>query len=315
MDAARRLFGSVARPRAGGALAPQDTHLLMGERPRRLWRMGRRGSVSIPLHQRIPRGTGSVLAVAFLALCAGTGFIVGGHGAAVRETYGEPRHIAARIGGLGIERITISGIAELSEAEVLHAAGIDPRVSLAFFDANEARTRLEAQPLIREASVRKLFPNEVAIQITEREPYALWQRNGEISIIAADGTVIDRLRNARFAHLPLVVGEGANEKARDYVAMLQEVGSLRIGIRGATLVSGRRWNMKLENGVDLRLPEIGAAEALKRLAKLDRDNRLLDRDILSVDLRQEDRVTVRLTEEAALARAEKAKTKKTGGPA
>jgi cell division protein FtsQ len=287
----------------------------MGERPRRYWRFGRGSGVSVPLHQRLPRGVGSVLAVAFLALSAGTGFVLGGHFEAAQATHGEPRHIAARIGGLGIERITVSGIAELTEAEVLHTAGIDPRISLAFFDAGEARTRLEAHPLVREASVRKLFPNEIAIQLVEREPFALWQRNGEISIIAADGTVIDRLRDSRFAHLPLVVGEGANEKVRDYVQLLQDVGSLRVGIRGATLVSGRRWTMKLENGVDVRLPERGAAEALKRLAKIDREHRLLDRDVLSVDLRQDDRMTMRLTEEAVLARAEKAKARKTGGPA
>jgi cell division protein FtsQ len=263
----------------------------------------------------MPRGIGSILAVAFLAVSAGTGFVLGGHFEAAQIEYGQPRHIAARIGGLGIERITVAGIAELSEAEVLQTAGIDPRISLAFFDANEARQRLETHPLVREASVRKLFPNEIAIQLVEREPFALWQRNGEISIIAADGTVIDRMRDTRFARLPLVVGEGANEKVRDYVQLLQDVGSLRIGIRGATLVSGRRWTMKLDNGIDIRLPETGAAEALKRLAKVDRDHRLLDRDVLSIDLRQDDRMIMRLTEEAVLARAEKAKAKKPGGPA
>ncbi len=67
----------------------------MGERQRRLLAF-RRGSghVSVPLHQRLPRGVGSVLAVAFLALSAGTGFVLGGHFEAAQATHGEPRHIA-----------------------------------------------------------------------------------------------------------------------------------------------------------------------------------------------------------------------------
>ena len=96
---------------------------------------------------------------------------------------------------------------------MLVAAGIDPKISLAFFDADEARKRLEATPLIREATVRKLYPGEISITLTEREPYALWQVKGELFVIAADGTVIDKMDDGRFAHLPLVVGADANLRA------------------------------------------------------------------------------------------------------
>ncbi|MCX7329064.1 MAG: cell division protein FtsQ/DivIB [Hyphomicrobiales bacterium] len=181
----------------------------------------------------------------------------------------------------------------------------------------EARERLEAQPLIREAQIRKLYPGELTIQIREREPFALWQLNGEISIIASDGTVIDKLRDERFAHLPLVVGPGANKRARDFVVLLAEAGSLRSQIRGATLVSERRWTLKMSNGLDVRLPEDEADKAVRRLERLAREQKLLDKDIIAVDLRQPDRVTVRLTEEAAAARAEmlKNRPKPKGGQA
>jgi cell division protein FtsQ len=226
-------------------------------------------------------------------------------------------HVAARLVGLGMDRITISGLMELDEHEVLHAAGVSPRGSLAFFDVGEARQRLEAQPLIREANVRKLYPGELTIQLKEREAFALWQLNGEISIISSDGTVIDKMRDGRFAHLPLVVGPGANKRVRDYVVLLGEAGSLRSEIRGATLVSERRWTLKLQNGLDVRLPEENAGEAVRRLARLAREQKLIDKDIISIDMRQPDRVTVRLTEEAAAARAEmlKNRPKPKGGAA
>ena len=224
----------------------------------------------------------------------------------------------AQLFGFGIERVTISGIAELSEIEVLVAAGIDPKISLAFFDADEVRERLEAMPLIREATVRKLYPGEVSITLVEREPYALWQVKGELFVIAADGTVIDKMDDGRFAHLPLVVGEDANNRVREYIALRAEAGPLALPYpRRRRWSSQRRWTLKLDNGMDVRLPEKEPGAALKRLVALEADYQLLDKDLLAIDLRQPDRVVMRLTEEGASARAEqlKNKAKKKGGEA
>jgi len=321
MDGGGRLPGSV---KAGTALAVRRStipaagpQLLVGERSGRWFRRGRRSAAALPLGQRLPRRIGTSLALAFLSLSLGVGCVLGGHIDRLRESQGEPRHMFARLIGFGIDRVTISGIAELSEIEVLIAAGIDPKVSLAFFDADEARKRLEATPLIREATVRKLYPGEVSITLTEREPYALWQVKGELFVIAADGTVIDKMDDGRFAHLPLVVGADANNRAKEYLALRAEAGALAPRMRAATLIAGRRWTLKLDNGMDVRLPETGAAEAVRRLVALQSDLRLLDKDALAIDLRQADRVVLRLSEEAASARVEQLKTKgkKKGGEA
>lgn len=291
--------------------------LLVGERSRRWFRGSRRSAVAVPLAERLPSGLGSWLAIGFLTLAAGTGAVLGGHYESFRESHGEPRHALARLVGLGIDRVTISGLSGLSEVEVLVAAGIDPKISLAFFDADEARKRLEATPMIREASVRKLYPGEVSINLTEREPYALWQVKGDLFLIAQDGTVIDKMDDGRFAHLPLVVGADANLRAKDYVALLAEAGPFASRIRAGSLVAGRRWNLKLDTGVDIRLPETGTGAALQRLVSLEQDFRISEKDLIAIDMRQPDRVTMRLTEEGAAARAEqlKSKTKKKGGEA
>ena len=180
---------------------------------------------------------------------------MGGHWQTMQDNYGEPRHMLARALGFGIDRVTISGLSGLSEQEVLVAAGIDSKTSLVFFDADEARKQLEATPLIREATVRKLYPGEVSIALTEREPFALWQVKGELFVIAADGTVIDKMDDGRFAYLPLVVGKDANNRAGEYLALRNQAGPFAQHIRAATLISGRRWNLKLDNGMDVRLPE------------------------------------------------------------
>lgn len=321
MDGGGRLLRSVKTAAAPGVarlpVPAPGPQLLVGERTGRWLRRSRRSAVALPLAQRLPRRLGTWLALGFLGLSLGCGTVLGGHVETLRAHYGEPHHMLARLVGFGIDRVTISGIAELSEIEVLVAAGIDSKTSLAFFDAEEARKRLESAPLIREATIRKLYPGEVAITLVEREPFALWQVKGELFVIAADGTVIDKMDDGRFAHLPLVVGADANNRAREYIALRGEAGAMAAHIRAATLVSGRRWNLKLDNGMDVRLPEVEPAAAVKRLAALQADHRIMDKDLLAIDLRQVDRIVMRLTEEGVAARADqiKNKTKKKGGEA
>jgi cell division protein FtsQ len=272
-------------------------------------RFGPRKSVAVPLRSRLPRHLGTGLTLAFFGTVAATGLTLGGHMEATRADIGEPHHAIARALGLGIDRVTISGIDRLVEMEVLAAAGITPKSSLAFLSVGEVRERLEKVPLIKSASVRKLYPDELVVTLVEREPHALWQLDGELFVIAADGTVIDAMQDARFASLPLVVGGEANLRTKDYLALLDAAGPLKERIRAGSLVAGRRWTLKMDNGVDVRLPELGARDALARLEKLEREQGVLQKDVIAIDLRMADRVVVRLTEEAMAARLDGLKKK------
>src|SRR6478736_872574 len=187
----------VARPVSRLPVQHAGPQLLVGERQGKWLRRSRRSAIAVPLAQRLPSSLGTWLAIGFLTLSLGTGFVMGGHWQAMQDQHGEPRHMLARVLGFGVDRVTISGLSGLSEQEVLVAAGLDSKTSLVFFDADEARRQLEATPLIREAAVRKLYPGEISISLTEREPYALWQVKGELFVIAADGTVIDKMDDGR----------------------------------------------------------------------------------------------------------------------
>jgi cell division protein FtsQ len=268
----------------------------------------RRSSVA-PIEQRLPRFLGTGLTLAFFSAVVGYGLWQGGHIDDFIRQHGEPHHALARTVGLGLEQVTISGISQMGENEVLAAAGINGKLSLAFLDVNDLRERLERVPMVKSATVRKLYPNELVITLAEREAHAIWQNNGELFVVAADGTVIDLMQDERYLDLPFVVGEGANARSKDYLALVEAAGPLKQRIRAGTLVAGRRWTLKMDNGMDVRLPEIGAADALARLVKLENEQKILEKDVLAIDLRMADRVVVRLTEEAALARAEALKKK------
>jgi cell division protein FtsQ len=310
MDGGGRYLQPMTAPSAGIAVARAS---YAHRPPKSSFFRRRRRSVAVPLGARLPRFLGTGLTLAFYGLTAFVGLSEGGHLKDFYRDYGEPHHALARMVGLGLEQVTISGIAQLRATEVLAAANLNAKVSLAFLDVGEVRERLERVPLIKSATVRKLYPNELVVSLAEREPHALWQLKGELFVIAADGTVIDLMQDDRFVDLPLVVGEGANERTKEYLALLDAAGPLKARVRAGTLVSGRRWTLKIDNGLDVRLPEIGAREAVARLAKLDREQRILDKDVLAVDLRMTDRVVVRLTEEAAAARAEAMKKKPVRG--
>jgi cell division protein FtsQ len=138
-----------------------------------------------------------------------------------------------------------------------------------------------------------------------------------VSVIADDGTVLEPYVSPRLIELPLVVGRGAETRAKEFLALLDRYPALRAFVRAAVLVGERRWNLRLNNGIDVRLPETDIAPALERLVALDKEKNLITRDIVAIDLRLPDRVTVRLSEGAAQARidAAKDKPKKKGGSA
>jgi cell division protein FtsQ len=179
-----------------------------------------------------------------------------------------------------------------------------------FLDAATVRDRLKANPWIADATVLKFYPGQLQIDIVERSAFALWQRDGRISVIADDGAVLEPYLSRRFVSLPLVVGKGAETRARDFLALLARYPQVKAVTTAAVFVGERRWNLRLKDGLDIRLPENDVGNALAELSKLDKEDKLFSRDIVAVDMRLPDRLTVQLSDDAAKAREELFKDKK-----
>jgi cell division protein FtsQ len=265
----------------------------------------------------LPRGAGVMAAILLLTASLGYGAVKGQHVADIVAWLKDARDVAANSVGFRIAAISLTGSKEISREEILTTAGVTGRASLLFLDADAARTRLMANPWIADAAVLKLYPDRLQITVTERQAFALWQKDGRVSVIAADGTVLQPFVEDRYRGLPLVVGRGAEREAKDFLTILDHYPDIRSVLRASILVADRRWNLRLNNGIDVRLPELDVGEALDRLVQLDRDKKLLSRDITMVDLRLPDRVSVTLSDAAAQARDDtfKDKKKKKGGDA
>jgi cell division protein FtsQ len=262
------------------------------------------------LERYLPNRVGVAATVLLLLGSAGFGVVKGGHLDAFTSALSDTRNAIANSVGFRITAVAINGRKQLTQDEVLAIGGVNGRSSLLFLDAATVRDKLKTNPWIADATVLKLYPGQLQIDVVERSPFALWQQDGRLSVIAEDGAVLEPYMSRRFVSLPLVVGKGAETRARDFLALLARYPQVRAATKAAIFVGERRWNLRLKDGLDIKLPENEVGNALAALSKFDKEDRLFSRDIGAVDMRLPDRLTVQLSEDAAKAREELFKAKK-----
>ena len=270
------------------------------------------------VERHVPRRGGIAATVLLLLASAGFGIVKGGHVDEFTTALGDTRNAIANSLGFKIKTVAINGRKQLSQDEVLAIGGVNGRSSLLFLDAAAVRDKLKANPWIADATVIKFYPGSLEIDIVERSAFALWQKDGKLSVIADDGAVLEPYLQRRFLSLPLVVGKGAATHAHDFLALLARYPQVNNVTRAAIYVGERRWNLLTKDGLDIRLPEHDVSNALATLSKLDQEDHLFSRDIVAIDMRLTDRLTVQLSDAAAKAREDqlkKSSKKKTGDAA
>ena len=258
----------------------------------------------------LPRRAGVAATVLLLLGSVGFGLVRGGHIEEFTAALSDSRNAIANSAGFRFTTVAINGRRQLSQDEVLGIGGVNGRSSLLFLDAAVVRDKLKANPWISDATVQKLYPGQLRIDIVERSAFALWQQDGRLSVIADDGAVLEPYVSRRFLTLPLVVGKGAETRARDFLALLARYPQVNSVTKAAIFVGERRWNLRLKDGLDVRLPENEVGNALAALSTFDKEDRLFSRDIVAIDMRLPDRLTVQLSDDAAKAREDLFKDKK-----
>ncbi len=206
-----------------------------------------------------------------------------------------PGRLASLV-GLAADDIKVSGLVHHDSQALLNALGIMPGSSLIAFDASAARHQLESMGWVEGASVQRKFPNTLEIVVKEREAFAIWQHNGVYVLIDRDGVVMGGLDQMFNAHLPLVTGEGANLAAGELVNQLSATPELMSKVSAAARLGQRRWNLYLDNGVKVELPEQGVPEALQQVANLDKSQSILSKGVSQLDMRIAGQMTVAVAE-------------------
>ncbi len=200
--------------------------------------------------------------------------------------------------GLATEQISVVGRDRASMPEILAAIGLVKGDSIAGFDTDNARARLEQIGWIESANVRRMLPDRIVVEVKERQPFAVWQNDGGFKVVDKTGAWLNGLHPENFTFLPHVVGPGAQDRMAGLVAVMDQFPVLKSRMRASILVAGRRWNIKFENGTTVLLPEGDVTTAIAELKSLENEHGILSRDVQQIDFRLPDRITMRLSDEA-----------------
>ena len=254
-----------------------------------------------PRRRRAPRWVWCACTVAVaLVVIGGSGFAAhrSGWDAEAFERVRAKAVALTAAAGLAVNDVVVQGRGRTSGDAILTALGAARGTPMLEISPAAAKTRLEALPWIRSASVERLLPDTLFVQVTERQPLALWQRKGKLELIDREGEVVPVPSLDEFADLLILVGDDAPKAAPGLLEMLATEPALQTHVSAAVRIGGRRWNLKLDNGIDVALPEDSVGAAWHQLAQLDRTDGLLKRNILKVDLRLPDRLVLQVPEAA-----------------
>ena len=249
---------------------------------------GRKGAVRLRLNRHLAAG---------LVICAGIAGVAAlwqsGWAGRQAAQAGEALFGLTARAGLRVEEVLVEGRVRTGRGQITGVLGVERDSPILAFDPQAAKERLEALPWVRSATVERRLPGLIYVRLTERRPIAIWQNHGNLAVIDGRGEVIAGVRPEGFAELTLVVGEGAPPHAAGLLAMLAREPELSTRVAAAVWVRGRRWNLRLDGGIDVRLPEADAAGAWSVLARIQREHGVLGRDVVVIDLRTRDRLVVR----------------------
>ncbi len=231
------------------------------------------------------------------------GFAVAGVGTVALWAFaaGVPRTVsmaAATAGskaGFVVRQVDIEGASNQPRLSIYREVLEGGSDAMWLADLPAVRARLTELPWVADAEVQRRWPDRLQIRIHERKPAALWQINGRLRLIDAEGVVLPARDLADFSTLPLLVGAGAETQASDVLKLIASQPQLSGEIEAAQWIGQRRWDLRLKSGETISLPEGEAAtSALMRFAEIHRATPLLGRGFVRFDLRLPDKMVVRV---------------------
>ena len=198
--------------------------------------------------------------------------------------------------GFAVKRVQVTGVKHMDRLTVYNIALDQQRAAMTDVDLDAVRNGLMGYGWIADARVSRRLPDTLVVDVIEREPAAIWQHEGQLTLIDAGGVPLSRVSPDNAPNLPLLIGPGANSQARALDTLLAKATRLKPLLSAATWIGDRRWDLQFQTGEVLSLPE-GDAAAQTALAKfdgLDASERLLGRGLMRFDMRDPSRMFVRV---------------------
>ena len=159
------------------------------------------------------------------------------------------------------DQIEVSGNRIVSREAVLQQFVHDRNRSVLRVPLDARRSQLEQIPWVESASVQRILPNRLRVELTERTPVAFARNGNELALIDVHGVVLDRPRGEDL-HFPIVTGvsedlprDQREKRMQTYEEFMKDVDLVRGGS------SDRVSEVDLSNPKDLRVVMTGLASA------------------------------------------------------
>src|SRR5258708_33132520 len=159
------------------------------------------------------------------------------------------------------DQIEVSGNHIVGREAVLQPFAHDRNRSVVRIPLDARRSQLEQIPWVESASVQRILPNRLRIQLTERTPIAFVRNGNELALIDAHGVILDRPRGEEL-HFPIVTGvsedlprDQREKRMQTCEEFMKDVDLVRGGS------SDRVSQVDLFNPKDLRVVMAGLANA------------------------------------------------------
>ena len=195
--------------------------------------------------------------------------------------------------GLRLEHVSFEGNKYTGQEELAEQLGVGYGLPILSLDLESLRQEIKKQPWVKDAQVQRILPSNIKVVIVERKPIAVWELGKKYYLIDSDGVNLTEIDSPDVLPFPLVIGAGANKEATRMFAVLSHEKKLYEQVASASLMGGRRWNVELNNGIEVMLPADNMSDAWSELARMDENERILSRQIKSVDMRLKDRIYIR----------------------
>lgn len=194
--------------------------------------------------------------------------------------------------GFALKHVSVDGQKYTSHDQIGKKLNLKERMPIFSVSLEELKENLESLPWVKYAVVERELPDSIHIYIKERVPLALGQKNRKLYIIDNEGVIINEKELASHLSLPIIIGDGAEIYVNSLMKTLKEDNKLFKRISSVTRVSERRWNVRFDNKLEVKLPEENMEAAWRKVIKLYKNNELFLPDVKSLDLRVANKIYV-----------------------
>ena len=187
--------------------------------------------------------------------------------------------------GFALQMIKVSGRNHTEPAAIRAVIAKWHEQSIFTADLADIRQELLGLGWVKDVVVSRHLPDRLTVKLIERQPVALLQTPDGHQLIDEAGATIDGADVAAFSHLVVASGTGAAARTNALLGMLESEPEIFADVWAVQLIAERRWNIHMRSGLTIKLPEEDPVLAWSRLAKLEQDTAITERDLAAIDLR------------------------------